>query len=179
MRAKLIAYGVAAVMAGVGLLLARFGGGLKNPSLGVGLETLGRLVLALGLAAGVGAERESRDKPAGIRTVAIVGVGACLFALIGIHVAGVQAGLGFEDRDAMARIMQGIITGIGFLGAGTIIKDKFEVEGLTTAASLWAVAGVGVACGLGYTELALLATAVILVVLIALRGVDTLMHPHR
>jgi putative Mg2+ transporter-C (MgtC) family protein len=116
-----------------------------------------RLALAMLLGLVVGMERERRDKPAGIRTISMVCAGACLFVLIGTYT--------MPNADAMSRIMQGIITGIGFLGAGTIIKHEFNVEGLTTAATLWAAAGVGLACGLGQYVFAGLGTLAIWVVL--------------
>ena len=117
-----------------------------------------RLALAMMLGLVVGLERERHDKPAGIRTITMVCVGACFLVLISQFYT--QAA-----PNAMSRIIQGIITGIGFLGAGTIIKHEFNVEGLTTAATLWAAAGIGVACGLGYYLFAGLGTLAIWTVL--------------
>jgi putative Mg2+ transporter-C (MgtC) family protein len=120
------------------------------------LEALFRLVLA-GLAAGIlGAERESADKPAGTRTFAVVGIGACLFTL------GAEQAFGGAD-DPVSRVVAQIVTGIGFLGAGTIIQVKERVEGLTTAAGIWAVAAVGIAFGLGLYVLAIGTTAILLI----------------
>ena len=122
------------------------------------LEALLRLVLA-GLAAGIlGAERESADKPAGTRTFAVVGIGACLFTL------GAEQAFGGHD-DPVSRVVAQIVTGIGFLGAGTIIVVKERVEGLTTAAGIWAVAAVGIAFGHGLYVLAIGTTAILLVAL--------------
>lgn len=121
-----------------------------------------RVALATALAATVGMERERRDKPAGARTIAMVGLGACLFALLADTL----------EAQGMSRILQGAITGIGFLGAGTIIKQEFHIEGLTTAASLWAVAGVGLACGTGHYLMALIGTAGIWVVLSTIRRIE-------
>lgn len=101
-----------------------------------------RLALAMVLGLVVGMEREHHDKPAGIRTISMVCVGACFLVFVST--------VALSSADAMSRIVQGIITGIGFLGAGTIIKHEFNVEGLTTAATLWAAAGIGLACGLGH-----------------------------
>jgi putative Mg2+ transporter-C (MgtC) family protein len=121
----------------------------------VQLEALLRLVLA-GVAAGIlGAERETQDKPAGTRTFAVVGIGACLFT-IGAEQA-------FAGEDAVSRVVAQIVTGIGFLGAGTIIQVKERVEGLTTAAGIWAVAAIGIALGYGLYVLAIGATVVLLV----------------
>ena len=120
------------------------------------LEALLRLVLA-GVAAGIlGAERETQDKPAGTRTFAVVGIGACLFTL------GAEQAFGGSD-DPVSRVVAQIVTGIGFLGAGTIIQVKDRVEGLTTAAGIWSVAAVGIAFGYGLYVLAIGATLVLLV----------------
>jgi len=119
------------------------------------LESLLRLVLA-GIAAGLlGIEREVQDKPAGTRTFAVVGIGACLFTL------GSEQAFGGEN-DPVSRVVAQIVTGIGFLGAGTIIQVKDRVEGLTTAAGIWAVAAVGIAFGYGLYVLAIGATVVLL-----------------
>ncbi|MBN2582472.1 MAG: MgtC/SapB family protein, partial [Planctomycetes bacterium] len=95
-----------------------------------------------------------------LRTVAMVGVGGCLF--------GLMASLAFVG-DASSRIVQGLITGIGFLGAGTIIKERFRIEGLTTAATIWTVSGVGLATGMGLYPMAIIATIAVLFVLTILR----------
>jgi putative Mg2+ transporter-C (MgtC) family protein len=129
-----------------------------------------RLLLALALSVAVGAERELRHKPAGLRTVTMVGLGSCLFTL-----AGTQLFVLAPDSNAMSRLIQGIVTGIGFLGAGTIIREHEHVEGLTTAATVWAVAGVGLACGLGEFGLAIIGTAAILLVLVALPVIERAM----
>jgi len=132
----------------------------------------GRLLLALGLVAMIGIEREVRDKPAGVRTTALVGVGACLFALIAERLS--------TDGEAVARVIQGVVTGVGFLGAGTIIKEQFQIEGLTTAAAVWAAAGLGLACGLGFYHIAVVGTATVFLVLMGLRLLERpLRHIHK
>jgi putative Mg2+ transporter-C (MgtC) family protein len=110
-----------------------------------------RLALAAGLGALLGAERERVHSAAGLRTHILVGLGTALFVL-----AEVESG---ADGAALSRVIQGLTTGIGFLGAGTILKigDRVEVHGLTTAASIWLTAAVGVAAGLGHIWLASLA----------------------
>jgi putative Mg2+ transporter-C (MgtC) family protein len=119
-------------------------------------EALLRLVLA-GVAAGVlGLERDLAGKPAGTRTFAVVGIGACLFT-----VASSEIFTG--SPDSVARVAAQVVTGIGFLGAGMIIQVKDRVEGLTTAAGIWAAAAVGVAFGYGLYVLAAGATIVLLV----------------
>jgi putative Mg2+ transporter-C (MgtC) family protein len=105
------------------------------------LEMVGRLALAV-LAGGlVGLERERRDRPAGLRTHIVVCVGATLVTLVSVHLADNAA-----DR---TRIAAQIVSGIGFLGAGTIFRAGNAVKGLTTAAGLWTVAGIGMAIGAG------------------------------
>ncbi|NIA21965.1 MAG: MgtC/SapB family protein [Anaerolineaceae bacterium] len=125
----------------------------------------GRLLLALVLSATIGIERERHDKPAGVRTVAMVGTGSCLFGLLAVAVFT-------GGSDAASRIVQGVIAGIGFLGAGTIIKEQFRVEGLTTAATIWAAAGVGLAAGLGAYALAVMAAVAVLFILFVLRLIE-------
>lgn len=119
---------------------------------------LGAAILAGAL---VGIDRELNRKPAGLRTHALVSLGAAIAVL-----ATVASSQGAPD--AMSRAIQGIITGIGFLGAGVIMQYEAErrVEGLTTAASIWVAAGLGIACGAGFVELAMIAVAATLVVLV-------------
>ena len=107
-------------------------------------------ILVSALAASIiGWEREKFHKPAGLRTHMLVAVGSTLITLVSID--AIQGG-------DPARIAAGIVTGIGFLGAGTIFRSSDHVEGLTTAASIWAVSGVGIAVGAGYYFAAAIAT---------------------
>ncbi|MBI2664803.1 MgtC/SapB family protein [Candidatus Woesearchaeota archaeon] len=115
-----------------------------------------RLVLAAVLAGVIGWERENIHRPAGLRTHMLVSVGAALITLVSIDA--------IEGGDP-GRIAAGIVTGIGFIGAGTIFKDKDHVHGLTTAASVWAVSGLGIAAGVGYYFAAVTATAILLLTL--------------
>jgi putative Mg2+ transporter-C (MgtC) family protein len=118
-----------------------------------------RLLGAAILGAAIGFEREHAGKKAGLRTHMLVAAGTCVFVL-----GGLGNGMG---HDAMSRVIQGIITGIGFVGAGSILKreeDK-KIEGVTTSAAIWMAAAIGVACGLGGLGLALIATLLALVVL--------------
>ena len=114
-----------------------------------------RLVLATVAGGLIGLEREVVHKPAGIRTHMLVSLGSALFALVTIE----------QLPNEAARIIAGIATGIGFLGAGTIFKAKDEVHGLTTAASVWAVAAVGLAIGFGYYWIMVVAVILILIIL--------------
>ncbi|WP_019954113.1 MgtC/SapB family protein [Yoonia vestfoldensis] len=118
-----------------------------------------RLLLAAILGGILGYERERKARSAGVRTHMLVAVGATLFVI-----GPMQAGMPIED---MSRVLQGIVQGIGFLGAGAIIvrSSRHQVEGLTTAASIWATAGIGIICGLGLEATAILSTAVVLVIL--------------
>ncbi|MCA3184913.1 MULTISPECIES: MgtC/SapB family protein [unclassified Cupriavidus] len=111
-----------------------------------------RLTLAVLLGGLIGYEREVSGKPAGLRTHMLVAMGSALFVLVPL-----QAGVPLTD---MSRVLQGLISGIGFLGAGAIIKlnSEEDVRGLTTAASIWTVAAIGVACGLGREATAVIAT---------------------
>jgi putative Mg2+ transporter-C (MgtC) family protein len=135
----------------------------------------GEIALRLGLAAiagaAIGLEREMRAHPAGLRTHLLVAVGSCLFALVSAY--GFEALA--EGRAAVqadpSRIASNIVTGIGFLGAGTIIRDGGSVRGLTTAASLWIVAALGMAIAFGMYFATGVAGVITLVSLWALRPV--------
>jgi putative Mg2+ transporter-C (MgtC) family protein len=121
-----------------------------------------RLLLAALLGGMLGYERERRGKAAGIRTHMLVAMGATLFVLVpALH------GMAMAD---LSRVVQGLITGIGFLGAGAIVKhrDEEDVQGLTTAAGIWMTAAIGVACGLGRETTALLSALLALAVLAVL-----------
>jgi len=118
-------------------------------------EILLRLVLSVIAGGFIGIEREVVHKPAGVRTHMLVSLGSALFVLITLEALPSET----------ARIIAGIATGIGFLGAGTIFRSKSEVHGLTTAASIWAVAGVGIAIGFGYYLMTAIAVILILIVL--------------
>jgi putative Mg2+ transporter-C (MgtC) family protein len=129
-----------------------------------------RLVVAALLGGAVGAERELRDREAGFRTHLLVSVGAALFTLVSAYAwtdwsFSQRAGLVFDPT----RIAAQIVTGIGFLGAGAIIRQGLSIRGLTTAATLWVVAAIGVASGTGYYWAALATTVLVLVTLWPLR----------
>ena len=125
-----------------------------------------RLSIAAGLGGAVGLERELREREAGLRTHLVVCVGSALFTLVSAY--------GFHDflvnggslvRADPTRIAAQIVSGIGFLGAGAIIRQGLSVRGLTTAATLWLVAAIGMACGAGYYDAAIIATGGALVTL--------------
>jgi len=127
------------------------------------VEIAMRLVAATLIGSGIGLDRELRHKPAGLKTHALVALGA---ALITIVVAGLTD-LAHPDISAMSRVIQGIMAGIGFLGGGAILKSNDElVQGLTTAASIWLVASLGIACGLGQFAAAIIALVIALLILV-------------
>lgn len=132
-----------------------------------------RLILAAILGAVIGVEREIKNRTAGFRTHIIVSVGACLIMLIGID--GIGKFSSDTARDT-ARIAGQVISGIGFLGAGTILQKKNAVTGLTTAATLWLSAAIGLAVGIGYYEGAIIATVICLVTLISLNKISDLIN---
>lgn len=137
-------------------------------------EALLRLLLAAGLGGAVGLERELRDHEAGFRTHLIVSLGACVFTLVSAYAwtdwtFSTASGVVFDPT----RIAAQIVTGIGFLGAGAIIVRGISVRGLTTAATLWVVAAIGMAAGTGYYEVAIGAAVLVLVSLGPLKLVSS------
>jgi putative Mg2+ transporter-C (MgtC) family protein len=118
----------------------------------------------------IGAEREYRNKSAGLRTFILVCFGACLFTILSIKI-------GVDDPD---RIAANIITGIGFLGAGVIFKGDNKIDGITTATTIWATASIGMAVGSGYVYLSLLGTVLVLLILSSLTYFQTYIdHTHK
>ncbi|HJW21637.1 MAG TPA: MgtC/SapB family protein [Candidatus Limnocylindrales bacterium] len=142
------------------------------PDLSVQLDFAARLVVAAALGALVGAEREIHGHPAGIRTHMLVALGSALFTVLSIHGFGQGPGSGIDPT----RIAAQIVTGIGFLGAGAILKDGVVIRGLTTAASLWATAAVGLATGAGEYVIAVAAAAIILVSLWPINALAERLH---
>ncbi len=133
------------------------------------LDILIRLFVAGVLSALIGLEREYRHRPAGIRTNAIVGIATALMTIVSVNIATLAADPTTVD---VSRIISTILTGIGFIGAGTIIQSRGIVKGLTTAATTWMVAGIGIAVGLGMFPAAIIATVLVLVILVALRNIQ-------
>ncbi len=129
-----------------------------------------RLVLSVVLGGIIGLERQLHRRTAGLRTHILVCLGSCLIMLTSLYVFDI-----YSSRVALdpARIAAGVITGIGFLGAGAIMRDKEGVRGLTTAASLWVVAGIGMAVGCGFRNAAIYTTILAFVALYLLRRVES------
>ena len=135
------------------------------------IEITGRLVIAALLGAGIGINREREGKPAGLRTHSLVSLGGALFTIIALLLSP-------GDPSATARILQGVTAGIGFIGAGVIMRrpDLHDVQGLTTAAAIWLVSGIGVAVGAGLWRTSLIALALGLFVLIVGEAIDRRLH---
>jgi len=131
-----------------------------------------RLVLAAALGALIGGEREIHGHPAGIRTHMLVALGSGLFTVLSIHGFGQGPGAGIDPT----RIAAQIVSGIGFLGAGAILKDGIVIRGLTTAASLWATAAVGMAAGSGEYIIGAVGAGVILVSLWPINALAERLH---
>lgn len=132
------------------------------------LQIIFRLLLSAGLCGIIGLEREYRHKPAGLRTNILVGMGATLVMLMSLYASS-------QDNGDMMRLASGVITGIGFLGAGVIIRgqgqnDEEMVHGITTAATIWIVAVIGLAVGLGFYFAAIATAAIALAVLYGLNS---------
>lgn len=126
-------------------------------------EIIIRLSLAMLIGGVIGFERQFKNRPAGMRTHILVCMGATIIALIQVEIAisALEDATNYPElsgviRSDQARLIAQVVSGIGFLGAGTIIVTKQSVTGLTTAASLWAIAGIGIAIGMGYYEIAIL-----------------------
>ncbi|WP_025730616.1 MgtC/SapB family protein [Atopobacter phocae] len=135
-------------------------------------EILIRLLISTFISGIIGFDREFKNRPAGIRTHILVCIGATLIAIIQSEIANdavelvtLHPELKPVIRTEQARLIAQVVSGVGFLGAGTIIVTKREIRGLTTAASLWAVAGLGISIGMGYYEAGLLSFIVIAIVL--------------
>lgn len=126
-------------------------------------DVVWRLMLAAFLTGLVGLERELSHHQAGLRTHMAVGIGASLFAVVGA-------------TQGDTRIAAQVVTGIGFLGAGAILREGMSVSGLTTAAGLWTAAAIGVATGVGEWRIALVASVVLTVVLFGLRPIEAFVH---
>ena len=142
------------------------------------IEILLRLVLAVILGGVIGLNRKRHSKPAGLRTMALISLGCATFTLIGIEaviqLATLQAGAESLTSSATtgvnldsSRIIAGIVGGVGFLGAGAIIQSRGRIQGMTSAASIWVTATIGVSVGLGLYTLAVATTFLAFVVLIS------------
>jgi putative Mg2+ transporter-C (MgtC) family protein len=134
------------------------------------LEAVGRLALATVLGAIIGMNRELEGKPAGLRTHSLVSLGAALFTVTALLITG--------DVSATGRVMQGITAGVGFIGAGVILRrpELQDIRGLTTAAAVWVVSAVGVAVGAGLWRISLAAVVLAFAVLVVGEKIDQRLH---
>ncbi len=141
-----------------------------------------RLACAMLVGLIIGTERQYTNRPAGMRTHILVALGACVVSITGVVLFDAYKEMGATPDPA--RLSAQVITGVGFLGAGTIMREGASVKGLTTAASLWAVACLGIACGFGYYAIALLGMVFIFITLTVLeyiqqkwmRNADSIQH---
>jgi putative Mg2+ transporter-C (MgtC) family protein len=133
-----------------------------------------RLILSVVLGGLIGLERQLHRRYAGLRTHILVCLGSCLIMLTSMYVFDIYKNKAPIDP---SRIAAGVITGIGFLGAGAIIRDSEGIRGLTTAASLWVVAGIGLAAGCGFRTAAMLTTVLALIALFFLRYAEEIIFP--
>jgi putative Mg2+ transporter-C (MgtC) family protein len=139
--------------------------------------TLCKLLLAAILGGVIGLEREIHGRPAGFRTHLLVSIGACLYVITSVHfytIYGNFSGTVATGVDP-GRVAAQVVAGIGFLGAGAIIREKSSVRGLTTAACLWVAAAIGVACGIGLFGISLAVTVMSLISLLLLKRVEAML----
>ena len=137
------------------------------------IELIARLLVAAGCGAVVGFDRERRERPAGLRTFMLVSTGAALFGIVSL--VGFQA-IGSDFADP-GRVAAQVVTGVGFLGAATIIRERRSVIGVTTAASIWMMAAVGLAAGAGMYLIAVVATLLTFAILTVARRLEPASRP--
>lgn len=140
------------------------------------IEVAFRLLVATGLGALIGLEREAHGKGAGFKTYSLVCLGSCLMMIVSIDVFEIYKNVAQVDP---GRIAAQAVTGIGFLGAGAIIRAQERVRGLTTAAGIWAACAIGLACGLGIYKQAVMTTVLVLIVLIVFSKVQRNILPKK
>jgi putative Mg2+ transporter-C (MgtC) family protein len=133
-----------------------------------------RILLAGMCGAVIGYERELQEKGAGLRTHILIGIGACLFSLVALRMHEA-----FPEGDVL-RLLQGMLLGVGFLAGGVIFTHGISVRGLTTAAGLWVLTGLGMCCGLGYYFLAIFGTSLTILIIAGLGVLEEKLHAwHR
>ena len=128
------------------------------------LQAVIAIVLAVALGSMIGWERERSGKAAGLRTNILICLGAAVFTILSKYMAG--------DGDSWTRVAAQVVSGVGFWGAGAIIQDRGGIQGLTTAATIWLVSSIGMACGAGYYVLAGLTTIIAMIVLVGVRAME-------
>jgi putative Mg2+ transporter-C (MgtC) family protein len=147
-------------------MLQNFLADFTNPFPSIAWETaLARLLVAAGFGGLIGWERETHEKPAGLRTHMMISLAACLFTLLGIEIVAADRFQSDFVRSDPIRLIDAVTAGVAFLAAGSIISSRGSVKGLTTGASMWMVGAIGVACGLGQLMLGGFAVVIALIVL--------------
>lgn len=144
---------------------------LASDSSMISMDYLTRIFLAMVLGGVIGLEREIRDKPAGFRTIILICVGACVFTIL-------SQVIGSSDWDS-TRIAAQIVSGVGFLGAGAILRDRGSIYGMTTAATIWAVAAIGMSAGFQQYSLAIIGTLSIFVALLLFDTIERYIGDRR
>ncbi len=139
-------------------------------------DILLRIILAIVLGSIIGFERELTNKSAGLRTQILVCLGACIFTILSIY--GFSTAVTLYPLGDPSRVAAQIITGIGFIGAGTVLRQGLTITGLTTASTLWIVAAIGMACGCGKYSIAIVSTILAIAVLVLIRIFEMKIMPH-
>lgn len=133
-------------------------------------QIIGRLVIALLLGGAIGFDREVKNRPAGLRTHMLIALAASIFSITTLEIV---AGLEKSGHTAdPIRAIEAVTAGVAFLAAGSIIQSRAQIAGLTTGASMWLAGAIGVACGFGFFSIAVLATALALIVLVGLQSLS-------
>lgn len=148
--------------------------GVELGATGLGAVTL-RSMAAILCGTVIGYERERRRHPAGLRTHVLVALASAMFALLSLELIELQTGLGERLRIDPIRLIEAVTSGVAFLAAGLIIVDRGRVRGLTTGAGMWLAGAIGLACGLGYLQIAAIGTVLALLVLWLMRGLEAVM----
>ncbi|MCD7780723.1 MAG: MgtC/SapB family protein, partial [Candidatus Gastranaerophilales bacterium] len=139
-------------------------------------DMLIRILLSVVLGSAIGIERELTNKSAGLRTQIMVCLGSCIFTILSIY--GFSTAVTLYPLGDPARVAAQIITGIGFIGAGTVLRQGLTVTGLTTASTLWIVAAIGMACGCGKIYLAVISTLLAVAILVLIRIFELKIMPN-
>ncbi len=139
-------------------------------------DILVRIVFSIILGSTIGLERELTNKAAGLRTQILVCLGSCLFTILSIY--GFSTAVTLYPLGDPSRVAAQIITGIGFIGAGTVLRQGLTVTGLTTASTLWIVAAIGMACGCGQMSIAVVTTLISVGVLVLIRFIELKLMPR-
>lgn len=136
------------------------------------IDMVARLCAATVIGMMIGLNRDVNGKPTGMRTLALVALGAAVVSVVAVHFQDM-----IDHPDALSRVVQGVLTGIGFIGAGVILRQpkSMSVSGLTTAATVWITAALGIACALAAWHIVVIATVLTFIVLIVLKPIEVLL----